>query len=215
MSRLYTVQASVEEVVRHFDAEAPTGLSIPSAMVEGSPGLVVIEREGRRHLRSFSWGFPRPHRQGEASIIGLVADLTNAMWDKIALDPRYRCLIVLTHFANPDGAPGSKTRTWFSVQDQPITAWAGFCRNVPGLGPVYAGMTMEANAAIPPTNDRMPVLLEPHEYEQWLHGSIEDVIRFQFRQPIVAERMLVERTVDRWRSEGLPSAPKPQVAPVE
>lgn len=43
-------------------------------------------------------------------------------------------------------------------------AWAGFCRNFPEVGPSYAGMTMEANATIPPTNDRMPVLLEPHEH---------------------------------------------------
>ena len=61
-------------------------------------------------------------------------------------------------------------------------------------------LTMAANAAIPPTNDRMPVLLEPQEYQQWLRGTIEDVIRFQFRPPVAAERMRVERTGDRWRS---------------
>lgn len=83
------------------------------------------------------------------------------MWDQLVVDPRYRCLIALTHFGNPDGVPGAKTRTWFSVEGQPILAWAGFCRNTPEHGPVYAGMTMEANAAIPPTNDRMSVLIEP------------------------------------------------------
>jgi len=217
MSRLHTVQASVEDVARHFDAEAPEGLVIPTDTVEGCPGLVVIERDGKRHLRSFSWGFPRRDRErlergDPPEPLGLVADLTNPMWDKIAPEPRYRCLIVLTHFGNPDGVSGSKTRTWFSVKDMPIAAWAGFCRNTPEFGAVYAGMTREANAAIPPTNDRMPVILEAHEYADWLHGSIADVIRFQFWPPIAAERMVVDRTEDRWRSHGLPTKTDQQMS---
>ncbi len=32
-----------------------------------------------------------------------VADLTNPMWKKVVVEPRYRCLIPITHFANPDG----------------------------------------------------------------------------------------------------------------
>ncbi|WP_176598943.1 MULTISPECIES: hypothetical protein [Sphingobium] len=43
-----------------------------------------------------------------------------------------------------------KTRSWFSVSDRSMLAWAGFCRNVPDYGPVYAGMTMTANAAVEP-----------------------------------------------------------------
>jgi hypothetical protein len=42
---------------------------------------------------------------------------------------------------------------------------------------------------------------------RWLHGSIEDVIRFKFRPPVAAARMLVERTDDLWRSHGLPTWP--------
>jgi putative SOS response-associated peptidase YedK len=126
------------------------------------------------------------------------------MWKETVVDPRYRCLIVLTHFANPDGDEGAKTRTWFSLRNEPIMAWAGFCRNLPDIGPVYAGMTMEANEAIPPTNDRMPVLLDPHEYDQWLRGGIQEVIRFQFRPPFPASRMVVQQTEDRWRSRSPP-----------
>ena len=83
-------------------------------------------------------------------------------------------------------------------------AWAGFCRNTPEFGPVYAGMTMEANEAVAETNERMPVLLDPGEYDSWLHGSIRDVIGFQFRPPASAERMEVIRTDDLWRSGILP-----------
>jgi len=121
-------------------------------------------------------------------------------------------LIPISHFANPDGIPGEKTRTWYSVKKQPIIAWAGFCRNVPDYGPVYAGMTMEANAAVAPTNDRMPALLDPHDHDRWLHGSIREVIDFQFRAPFAANRMIVEETEDLWRSGKGPVSARPQLA---
>lgn len=216
MSRLHTIQCSIADIARHFGIENPPLLPIPDETVEGLPGLVVIEKDGKRVLKSLTWGFPRLTRAmrvrgEEPGRVGMVADLTNPMWDHMVVDPRYRCLIVLTHFANPDGAPGARTRTWFSLTEQPIMAWAGFCRNLPDVGPVYAGMTMEANEAIPPTNDRMPVLLEPHEYDLWLRCDIRKVIEFQFRPPFPAERMKVEQTEDTWRSGKGPPMPAPQL----
>lgn len=217
MSRLHTVQATITEIAQNFGIDPVPDLAVPDETVEGLPGLVVFERNGQRRIKALDWGFPRltremRRRDEPPERVGMVADLTNPLWEHLVVDPRYRCLIVLTHFANPDGDPGAKTRTWFSVKDRPILAWAGFCRNTEAFGPVYAGMTMEANAAIPPTNDRMPVLLEQSEYDQWLHGSIQDVIRFQFRPPFAAERMIVEQTEDRWRSDGKPKTAAPQLA---
>lgn len=213
MSRLHSIAASMADIADHFGAEPLPDIEVPSEIVEGLPGLVVIERDGRRYLRSMTWGFPRYSREAREhgdrpDRLGLVADLTNPMWTKTVADPRYRCLIVLTHFGNPDGVPGEKTRTWFSVRDQPIMAWGGFCRNTPEFGPVYAGLTMEANEAIPPTNDRMPVLLEPDDYDRWLRGPIGHVIGFQFRAPIAADRMEINRTEDLWRSGKPPVRPQ-------
>lgn len=201
--------ASAAEIAGAFSASYPQDLIVPQQTVEGLMGLAILNTERGRALRALRWGFPRRARGGGVpeegpDKIGLVADLTNPMWEHVVVEPRYRCLIPITHFANPDGVPGEMTRTWFSVTGQKVMAWAGFCRNTPELGPVYAGMTMDANAAVMPTNDRMPVLLEPHEHERWLRGSIEDVIDFQFRAPVDARRMVVEQTNERWRGEGLP-----------
>lgn len=209
MSRLHTILADTIDVAKHFGVDPVPHVEHADEMVEGNRGLVVREGHGRRVLQTMTWGFPRQDREmrergDPPERIGLVADLTNPLWEKTVADPRYRCLIVLTHFANPDGQPREKTRTWYSLADQPIMAWAGFCRNTPEFGPVYAGMTMEANSVVAETNERMPVLLDPGEYDWWLHGSIQDVIGFQFRSPVVAERMVVTRTDDLWRSGGLP-----------
>lgn len=214
MSRLHTVRVGVDDVAQHFGASIVPGTRLPPETIEGLPGLIVHEASGRRVLRNLDWGFPRLTREmrlngDEPGRIGLVADLTNPMWEHMVVEPQYRCLIVLTHFANPDGTPGGMTRTWFSMKDQPIMAWAGFCRRTREFGAVYAGLTTEANDIVPPTNDRMPVLLEPSEWDQWLYGSIQDVIRFQFRPPTNGNRMAVERTEDLWRS-GKPPADRAQ-----
>ncbi|OAN55361.1 hypothetical protein A7Q26_22190 [Sphingobium sp. TCM1] len=217
MSRLHCMAAGISEVAEHFSADMPAAIELPSETTEGALGLVIFENKGRRIMRGVTWGFRRLTREmrergEEPGRIGLVADLTNPMWDQLAEDARYRCLIVLTHFANPDGVPGERTRTWFSLKRQPLMAWAGFCRNMPEQGPVYAGMTMEANEAVRPTNDRMPVLLDPHEYDGWLHGSIREVIGFQFRSPFSAERFRVEATEDVWRSGKRPPSADGQLA---
>jgi putative SOS response-associated peptidase YedK len=119
------------------------------------------------------------------------------MWERIVADPRYRCLIPVTAFGEPDGRPGSMTRTWFGVKDAPIFAWAGFCKNTPDWGPVFAGMTTDSNAAVAPLNPRMPVLLQPDEYDRWLHGQVADVIAFQYR-PFPPERLTKRATDDLW-----------------
>lgn len=211
MSRLHSLRASIETVAAQFSTGAPGPIALPSDTTEGRNGLVLYETGGQRRLRLMRWGFPRRIRDlklqaKEPEIIGLVADLTNPMWEQMVVEPRYRCIVPITHFANPDGDPGAKTRTWFRIKDQPVMAWAGFCRNIPDIGPCYAGMTMDANSAILPYNDRMPVLLEPGEIDRWLHGSIQDVIQFQFRAPVAPERMEILHSDDAWQSGAPPPA---------
>lgn len=209
MSRLFTAHVSSQDIAAVFGVESAPIIPVPSEMVEGDVGPIVIENAGRRLLKMARWGFPRHTREQqlrgeEPGIIGLVADLTNPMWDTMVVEPRYRCLIPVTHFANPAGEKGEKTRSWFSVKGEPIVAWAGFCRNLPDVGPVFAGMTMTANSAVMPYNDRMPVLLLPDEHDRWLHGSIEDVIEIQFRPPIASNRIEIAHSDDRWRSGAKP-----------
>jgi len=210
MSRLFTAKTGSPKIAAQFGvADAPI-VPMPNEMVEGDEGIIVIERNGRREFKMAQWGFPRRTREsrlsGEApGIIGLVADLTNPMWEHVVVEPVARCLIPLTHFANPAGEKGMKTRSWFSLKDQPILAWAGFWNETETYGPVFAGMTMTANDAVMPFNDRMPVLLAPDEYSRWLHGGIEDVIGFQFiRPPPAAARVDVLHTDDLWRSGKVP-----------
>src|SRR3546814_12035789 len=93
-----------------------------------------------------------------------------------------RCLIPLTEFAEAEGTPGSKMRTWFRVKGEPIFAWAGMWKTSDEWGPVYSGLMTDCNDAIRPVHDRMTVLLLPKAYARWLPGSLDDVRAFQDRR---------------------------------
>ena len=110
VSRLHAILADARDIAAHFRIDPVPAVEHSVEVVEGNRGLVVRESHGRRVLQTMTWGFPRidqemRDRGEDVGRIGLVADLTNSFWEGTVVEPRYRCLIVLTHFANPDG-PG-------------------------------------------------------------------------------------------------------------
>lgn len=217
MCNLYTVKKSAEEVAAHFGAHLPKPIDMKPDTVKGGRGIVVRAHNGRRLVQEVGWGFPRLTREMReknqpATPVNLVADLTSPMWDKMVVDPTYRCLIPVTQFAEPDGLPGKKTRTWFNVRNGPLFAWAGFCRNTELWGPCYAGMTTASNDAVMHYNERMPVLLHADEWEHWLTCSIQDVIAIQYRT-YPADNLGITPTDEAWipRNAAPMRAPEPQL----
>jgi putative SOS response-associated peptidase YedK len=210
MCNLYTVRKSPDEVAAYFGAEVPRPFDQSPETAKGQAGMIVRAHAGGRRVQQLRWGFPRltatmRATQQAPTAVNLVADLTNPMWSETVRDPRYRCLIPLTAFAEPAGQSGSMTRTWFRVKNEPAFAWAGFCRNTPLWGPVYAGMTSDSNTAVLPFNLRMPVLLQADEWDRWLTCGIDDVIAFQFRQ-YPADRLDAEHTDELWAQRTKPVA---------
>lgn len=201
MCNLYTVRKSAAEVAAHFGVDNPVQSNAGEEVYPGCPGVVVRESEGRPIMQSMVWGFPLRLKTmsptAKPKPVNNIADLRKGMWIGLARKPEWRCLIPLTGFAEAEGAKGSKTRTWFSVKDEPIFAWAGLWRDSAEWGPVYSGVMTDCNEAIRPVHDRMPVLLHRDEYDRWLHGSFDDIVAFQercFPDDLIA----MERTDEPW-----------------
>lgn len=156
-----------------------------------------------------TWGFPLRLKgmkpEAKPKPVNNVADLTKGMWIGLARKPQWRCLIPVTHFAEPEGAKGAKTRTWFSLLDEPIFAWAGLWRVSDEWGPVYSGVMTDANEAIAPVHDRMPVLLHRNEYQRWLNGSFDEALAFQ-RRVFPPDRLDMDRTSELWVKRKTPGA---------
>jgi putative SOS response-associated peptidase YedK len=200
MCNLYTVRKSAAEVAAHFGV-TPTQFNTPEAEVlPGRPGMVVREVDGQRMLSAMTWGFPLRLKgmkpESKPKPVNNIADLRKGMWIGLARKPQWRCIIPATAFAEAEGEKGAKTRTWFSVKDQPIFAWAGLWRESAEWGPVYSGVMTDCNEAIRPIHDRMPVLLHADEYDRWLTGTFEDTLAFQ-------ERCFPDDLIEMTRTEEL------------
>lgn len=185
MCNLYTARKSAAEVAAHFRVANPVASNAPEEVYPGTPGLVVREDGGARVMQSMVWGFPLRLKgmkpESKPKPVNNIADLTKGMWVGLARKPEWRCLIPVTAFAEAEGPKGGKTRTWFTVKDAPVFAWAGLWRHSAEWGPVYAGVMTDCNEAIRPVHDRMPVLLHADEHDRWLGGSFDDALAFQAR----------------------------------
>ncbi|HEY0114570.1 MAG TPA: SOS response-associated peptidase family protein [Allosphingosinicella sp.] len=211
MCNLYRTKASAEEIAALFRATIPTAFNAPPGDVyPGGPGMVVREQDGQRIVQGMTWGFPLAQKSKKTGQpikpkpVNNIADLSSFMWRFIAARPEHRCIIPLTGFCEAEGEKGSKTRTWFSVKERPISAWAGMWKDSPEWGAVYSGLMTDCNEAIRPVHNRMPVLLHEEDYDIWLRGSLDDVLSFQGRC-FPDELTGMERTADPWLARSRPA----------
>lgn len=157
----------------------------------------IIAPEGKRELHMMRWGLI-PSWAKDASI---VQRMINARSETVAEKPsfrtafrRRRCLVVADGFyewtdPEPEGSlfaqPSSceKPRRqphWIGRKDRLPFAFAGLyeLNQATELGPVETVtiITCEANHLIAPLHDRMPVVLDPRDWDFWLdpvHQNLE------------------------------------------
>lgn len=204
MCNLYTTRASAAEIAAHFQAAIPNLFNAGEGEVyPGGQGMVVREQDGERIVDSMVWGWPLPQKSKKTGNpikpkpVNNIANLDGWPWKMIAGRQDRRCIIPLTGFCEAEGEWGSKTRTWFTVHEQPIFAWAGMWDHSQEWGDWYSGLMTDCNETVRPVHNRMPVLLHTDEWDQWLHGSLDDVRAFRDRC-FPAELTLMERTQDPW-----------------
>lgn len=119
-------------------------------------------------------------------------DKLGSYWKRWAVDPRNRCLIPTAGYAVAVGEPGRMTETWLKVRDQPIFAWAGLWSISDEWGAVYTGVMTDNAPELIDIHERSPVILDPADWDTWLHAPLEDL--YQFDRPYPGERMVVEHT---------------------
>jgi putative SOS response-associated peptidase YedK len=209
MCNLKKLAAPTKEVADLFGAIDKSGNAGPGEVYPGQIGLVVTQQSGARTLEPMTWGFPlitadmraraaakcttpRPKPVNNARM----DNMGSSFWKRWFESSAHRCLIPITAFAEAAGEKGRKTRTWFNLQDQPVFAWAGLWRNSVEWGKVYTGCMTDANEAIQPYHERMPVLLEKEDWQQWLTVDAEYALRFA--APMPAERIEVMATPELW-----------------
>lgn len=101
----------------------------------------------------------------------------------------------MTEFAEAEGEKGAKTRTWFTLPDQPVFAVAGLWRDTEEWGRAYSMVMTEACVHVAGVHDRMPVILKREDWRDWLDGPPDAAGLLCRPYP---DLMVVNRTADPW-----------------
>lgn len=198
MCNLYKLRSGPDEVAKYFNAQASTaGANLSTSIFPGTPGLVVASSE----LRTMVWGFPLQRRSEKTGkplkpkpVNNARADkLTGRFWNASFRDRRV--LIPVSAFAEAEGLRGAKTRTLFSLPDQPIFACAGIWRASDEWGESYSMIMTDANETVAPIHNRMPVILRPDQYQDFLVTDADQALAMCV--PYLGE-MSVDRTAEKW-----------------
>lgn len=168
----------------------------PADIYPGYPGLVLAHGQ----VQQMVWGFPLARKGAKGQALK-PKPVNNARSDKLgspfwsARFKSRRCLIPISEFAEAEGQKGAMTRTWFSLPDAPIFAVAGFWRGSEEWGDSYTMVMTEANSQIGTVHNRMPVVLPPSDWPQYLGEDPQAA--FELCQPY-ADAMHVRRSDAPW-----------------
>ena len=150
----------IEKLVRELDRKLQierTGDIRPSQRV-------AVIRGENKHLMAdcMAWGFPR--FDGKGLLINARAEsATERKTFRDSVQHR-RCIIPAKGFYEWDK---SKEKFSYERYDAPLLFMAG-CYNKYQDQERFVILTTEANPSVSPVHDRMPLILEPEELEDWV-----------------------------------------------
>ncbi len=148
----------------------------------------VLEQDGTRIISGLKWGLI-PHWSKDDSF---ASKLINARAETLAEKPSFRdafkhkrCIIPASSFYEWDKkSSGTKQPYYFYLKDKDVFGFAGLYeewldKETGELVETCTIITTEANKVLEPVHDRMPVILKPKDYEQWLDAKEKDTGKLQ------------------------------------
>ncbi|MBD3615367.1 MAG: SOS response-associated peptidase [Gracilimonas sp.] len=143
--------------------------------------VAFINDEGKRILEPMHWGFmgwkPKDGKKPFLPINTRDDSLTKKpMWSKAFI--QRRCIVPVNGFYEWTGKKGNKTPHYIFPTEGKLMGFAGIYSN---LAPddkaaelSYSIITTSPNKVMEDIHDRMPVILHPTEFNDWLNPEHED-----------------------------------------
>lgn len=192
IARYFDVDRTSEEALAH----EPDHNTAPTTDV-----LVVVEEDGARSLDCYRWGLV----PGWADDLKVGNRMINARAESLAEKPAYRrafarrrCLVPIDGFYEWQKVASSGTKRkqpWYvhRPDGEPYAVaglWEQWRGALPGAGDDGGGgeevtvrsmviVTGEPNDAMARIHDRMPVILPPESWDEWLSPEQQDVAKLQ------------------------------------
>ena len=125
----------------------------------------AAEKSPAFELKEMHWGFPQYQKKG----LLINARAETALERRTFCDSvrHRRCSIPAKHFYEWDS---DKNKVTFFKEDRPVLFMAGFYNRFQD-GERFIILTTQANASVSPVHNRMPLVLDEGELEDWVYDD--------------------------------------------
>ena len=166
-----------------------------------SPGEEILVLSPDRQLSHMRWGLipvGRVNARGRPVMETIINARSETVFDKSAFDGVGRAIVPADGWYEWTGKTRRKTAWRIARRDGQPLAFAAITDvwNAPGglMVPQVATVTCEPNADVRDIHHRMGVILEPSQFDVWLHGSIEEASALMV--PLPDGTLQVEEALD-------------------
>lgn len=179
----FTLTLPAEKLCALFQVSPPPGLGPRYNIAPTQPAPVVRPAGDEREMVLLRWGLVPPWARDPSLGSRLVNARAETAWEKPSFAPafrRRRCLVPADGFYEWRKTPGGSRPYLFRFRDGRPFAFAGLWeRWERGEEPLetFTILTTRANALVAPIHPRMPVILDPRDYDAWLDPSLQDLSR--------------------------------------
>lgn len=155
----------------------------PAQMID-----VVFAPETERILSQLKWGLVPSWSKDAATSKGLINARAETLTEKPSFREAFksrRCIIPASGFYEwQKKDTGAKQPFYFYLNDKEVFGFAGLWeewldKQTGEVLETCTIITTEANDVLKPVHDRMPVILKPESYEQWLDSKEKKTDRLQ------------------------------------
>lgn len=209
----FTLRTSPEQIAIQFELPDVPSLAPRYNIAPTQPVAAVRMNadKGQRELTFFNWGLI-PFWADDPSI---GSRMINARAETAPDKPSFRaafkyrrCIIPTDGFYEWQKRNGSKQPHLIGLPEAALFGFAGLWEHWERDGSVVESctiLTTEPNDLLKPIHNRMPVILHPDDYEEWLDPTLQkaDPLRHLLR-PFPAEQMMaypVDTVVNNPRNE--------------
>lgn len=179
------------ELERFFNAQPPAFEIHPNYNVAPTQEIpVIVQQEDARHIKKRRWGlvpfWAKDTSIGSRMINARVETITSKPSFKAALKHR-RCLIPANGFYEWKGKAGNKQPYYFQLPSGEPFAFAGLYeiwedREAPPGAGSYKSCTIittDASDSVKDVHTRMPLILKPEAYDEWLDPKNKEPDRIE------------------------------------
>lgn len=179
----FTLAIAPEELAEQFQLTEVPDFPPRYNIAPSQPIAAILKTSDRpeRHFQLLRWGLIPAWSKDPA--IG--NRLINARGESVATKPsfrsafkRRRCLIPASGFYEWQKLNRGKQPYFIRLRDQPLFAFAGLWETWQDIATATI-ITTTANPDLEPIHDRMPVILQPQDYDQWLDPDFQNLDQLQ------------------------------------